>query len=207
MNMSHSALFYLNQGICYQRYGDFVYLRHIDARRDYLFNGVVYDILRCFSQKEGRTKEEAEAALLERYSLSDRESFRREMDAFLERLTDEGILRTDQAYACADLPAVLRIQEVCAEKHLLFSAALELTYRCNARCIHCYVDDAHGAQGQEELTLEEFQAVSPLFAGDVYDALNLENCMEQRSSYGGPAVAETTRQIQEIEAFIQEHKG
>src|SRR5699024_1983419 len=107
MNMSHSALFYLNQGICYQRYGDFVYLRHIDAQRDYLFNGVVYDILRCFSQKEGRTKEEAEAALLERYSLSDRESFRREMDAFLERLTDEGILRTDQAHACADLPAVL----------------------------------------------------------------------------------------------------
>ena len=40
----------------------------------------------------------------------------------------------------------------------------------------------------------------------MYDALNLENCMEQRRSYGGPAVAETTRQIQEIETFIQEHK-
>ena len=194
MNMSHSALFYLNQGICYQRYGDFVYLRHIDARRDYLFNGVVYDILRCFSQKEGRTKEEAEAALLERYSLSDRESFRREMDAFLERLTDEGILRTDQAYACADLPAVLRIQEVCAEKHLLFSAALELTYRCNARCIHCYVDDAHGAQGQEELTLEEYR--------DLLDELRDMGCISLLLTGGEVGVKDCFPEVAEYAASL-----
>ncbi len=40
----------------------------------------------------------------------------------------------------------------------------------------------------------------------MYDALNLENCMALRSSYGGPAVAETTRQIGEIEQFIQRSK-
>ena len=40
----------------------------------------------------------------------------------------------------------------------------------------------------------------------VYDALNLENCMALRSSYGGPAVAETARQIGEIEQFIQKIK-
>ena len=58
----------------------------------------------------------------------------------------------------------------------------------------------------EELTLEELKAVSPLFEQDVYDALNLENCMALRSSYGGPAVAETARQIGEIEQFIQKIK-
>ena len=55
----------------------------------------------------------------------------------------------------------------------------------------------------EELTLEELKPVSQLFEADVYDALNLENCMALRSSYGGPAVAETARQIGEIEQFIQ----
>ena len=62
------------------------------------------------------------------------------------------------------------------------------------------------AQGKtlEELTLEELKAVSPLFEQDVYDALNLENCMALRASYGGPAVSETTRQIGEIEAFVKE---
>ena len=57
-----------------------------------------------------------------------------------------------------------------------------------------------------ELTLEELKAVSELFEADVYDALNLENCMALRSSYGGPAVAETARQIGEIEQFIQKIK-
>ena len=56
-----------------------------------------------------------------------------------------------------------------------------------------------------ELTLPELKAASDLFEEDVYDALNLENCMALRASYGGPAVAETTRQIAEMEAFIQAH--
>ena len=57
----------------------------------------------------------------------------------------------------------------------------------------------------EELTLSELKAASDLFEADVYDALNLENCMALRNSYGGPAVVETTRQIAEMEAFIQAH--
>ena len=65
------------------------------------------------------------------------------------------------------------------------------------------------AQGKtlEELTLEELKAVAGLFEADVYDALNLENCMAMRASYGGPAVSETTRQIGEIEQFVQERKS
>lgn len=61
-----------------------------------------------------------------------------------------------------------------------------------------------GQQGKtlEELTLEELRAVSPLFEVDVYQALSLETCMGQRGSYGGPAVSETTRQIQAAEDFI-----
>ena len=56
----------------------------------------------------------------------------------------------------------------------------------------------------EQLSMEELKSVSPLFEEDVYEALRLEACMGQRASYGGPAVAETTRQIQEIQTFLQE---
>ena len=61
---------------------------------------------------------------------------------------------------------------------------------------------ACGQKGKtlEELTLEELREVSDLFESDVYDALNLENCMALRGSYGGPAVSETKRQIEEITA-------
>lgn len=65
------------------------------------------------------------------------------------------------------------------------------------------------AQGKtlEELRLEELQAVSPLFDQDVYEALKLENCMALRRSFGGPAEEETTRQIRELQAFVQARGG
>ena len=83
------------------------------------------------------------------------------------------------------------------KKGMAFRDAYTVTGHLVAQCT---------AQGKtlEELTLEELKAVSPLFEQDVYDALNLENCMALRSSYGGPAVSETTRQIGEIEQFINE---
>ena len=58
----------------------------------------------------------------------------------------------------------------------------------------------------EELSLEELQNISPLFGEDVYEALRLEACMGQRWSWGGPAVEETSRQIEELTAFIKEHR-
>ena len=66
-----------------------------------------------------------------------------------------------------------------------------------------------GQQGKtlEQLTLDELRSFSGLFDEDVYKALSLETCMGQRSSYGGPAVAETTRQIQAVEAFVAARSG
>ena len=58
----------------------------------------------------------------------------------------------------------------------------------------------------EELSLPELQKISPLFGEDVYEALSLETCMGQRKSYGGPAVEETTRQIEELTRFIEEYR-
>jgi len=66
-----------------------------------------------------------------------------------------------------------------------------------------------GEQGKtlEQLTLQELQNISPLFAEDVYEALSLETCMGQRASFGGPAVSETSRQIQALEAFVKENRA
>ncbi len=59
----------------------------------------------------------------------------------------------------------------------------------------------------EELTLPELQRISPLFGEDVYEALSLETCMGQRRSYGGPAVEETSRQITELDQFVQKYRA
>ena len=61
-------------------------------------------------------------------------------------------------------------------------------------------------KGLEDLSLEELRQISPLFDGDVYEALGLEACMGQRKSWGGPAPEETARQIQSLEAFIRDSR-
>jgi len=81
------------------------------------------------------------------------------------------------------------------KKGMPFRDAYTVTGRLVAACTQ---------QGKtlEDLTIDELKAASDLFDEDVYEAINLENCMALRSSYGGPAVSETTRQIEAIEAFV-----
>lgn len=150
----------LSGGVCYEKYGASVYLRHIAARKDYLFNEIVYDILRCFPGGAERTVDEVTDALLEQYAVADAGAFRREVGAFLEQLADEGILTAVNGAEVSPQPSVSeQVQTACTREHRLFSAALELTYRCNERCVHCYVDDAAARHRSEELTLEEYRVL------------------------------------------------
>ena len=50
------------------------------------------------------------------------------------------------------------IQNLCTENRLLFSACLELTYRCNEKCIHCFIDDAP-PDDRLELNFEDYKNI------------------------------------------------
>ena len=69
-----------------------------------------------------------------------------------------------------------------------------------------YYCQEHG-KTLEELSLEELRSISDLFGEDVYEALRMETCAMSRASFGGPAKAETERQIDVIERFIEERMG
>ena len=49
-----------------------------------------------------------------------------------------------------------------------------------------------------ELSIEEFKAHNELFENDVYDELDVKNCAEKRTSYGGGSTASVLVQIEEI---------
>jgi argininosuccinate lyase len=67
--------------------------------------------------------------------------------------------------------------------------------------------DAHGIVGQlvfyciehqkslDELSLEEYQAIDPIFNEEIYTAIDLNNCVNQRQIVGGPAKATVERAI------------
>ena len=71
--------------------------------------------------------------------------------------------------------------------------------------------DAHGIVGRlvlyciekeislDDMTLEEYQSVSPVFEDDIYEAVSMKNCVERRNTIGAPGA-------QAMEAVIRENK-
>ena len=55
----------------------------------------------------------------------------------------------------------------------------------------------------ETLTLAEYRQFDGRFEADVYDAISLEACVRGRSVTGGPAPAETARQITAARAELK----
>jgi len=49
------------------------------------------------------------------------------------------------------------------------------------------------------LPIKEYKKMSELFADDIYDAINLETCVNQRTSEGGPSPVSVINQIEYTE--------
>ena len=147
----------LTKSVKYRSYGEHVYLRNIALRKDYLFNDIVFDILEIIKNAPGCTEEHILHSLAEIYDVDDIDTFVTDIVGFLEELLHERIL-TDDATPDQKQDAGIdeRIREQCRRDHRLYSVCLELTYRCNERCIHCYIDDQ---VLEKELRFEQYQTV------------------------------------------------
>ena len=58
----------------------------------------------------------------------------------------------------------------------------------------------------EDLTLDEYKAVCDLFDDGVYEAINLENCVNGRKVHGGPAKESVLYQIDLVDRFLEDNK-
>ncbi len=76
--------------------------------------------------------------------------------------------------------------------------------------------DAHGIVGQlvlfceqkgialDDMTLEEYQAISPVFEADIFDAIRMETCVTKRNTLGAPGPAIMEQVIARNEAYLNE---
>ena len=74
--------------------------------------------------------------------------------------------------------------------------------------------DAHGIVGQlvlaciergislDELALEEYQKISPVFEEDIYDAISMKTCVETRNTIGAPGRTAMEKVIAAEEAYL-----
>jgi argininosuccinate lyase len=77
--------------------------------------------------------------------------------------------------------------------------------------------DAHGIVGQlvlhcieknislDDMTLEEYQTISPVFEEDIYEAISLKTCVEKRTTIGAPGEEAMKQVIGRNRAYLEEN--
>lgn len=78
--------------------------------------------------------------------------------------------------------------------------------------------DAHGIVGQlvlycieknialDDMSLEEFQTISPVFEEDIYEAISMKTCVEMRNTIGAPGKDAMEKVIAQEEAYLLEEE-
>ena len=69
--------------------------------------------------------------------------------------------------------------------------------------LYCIQENKH----IEELSLEKLREFSPLFEEDIYKAIDLYTCVEERKVFGGPSSKSVQIQIDALAKFLSEIKG
>ncbi|MGN0819126.1 MAG: argininosuccinate lyase [Christensenellaceae bacterium] len=59
----------------------------------------------------------------------------------------------------------------------------------------------------EDIPLEEYKEISPLFDGDLYTEISLETCVAKRISEGGTGPLSVAKQIKDNKAFLENEKN
>ncbi len=99
----------------------------------------------------------------------------------------------------SDFSNATDMADYLAKKGLPFRKAHAVVGRAVAKCIE-------EKKVLKDLTLAEFREMSPLFEEDIYDVLDIENCVKNRGAYGGTSPENVRRQQDDAETEISRMK-
>lgn len=146
-------------GVYFFECDDMVYLRNVNDGNDYCFNAIVSDILQFIKEHPGCEEDTLCSHLQQLYEVEDAASFREDIHYFLEELAQNSLILVSGFSQEPTLSVTEQIQRKYARETRVYSAGLELTYRCSEKCIHCYVDDNCSQAPAPELSLEEYKSI------------------------------------------------
>jgi argininosuccinate lyase len=99
----------------------------------------------------------------------------------------------------SDFSNATDMADYLAKKGLPFRKAHAVVGRAVAKCIE-------EKKVLKDLTLAEFREMSPLFEEDIYDVLDIENCVKNRNAFGGTSPENVRRQQADAETEIARMK-
>ena len=83
------------------------------------------------------------------------------------------------------------VADYLAKKGMPFRDA----YKCSGQLVAICINTNNTLNS---LPLEEYKKISTLFEQDIYDVIDLKNCVEKRASQGGPSISSVKEQIKKI---------
>lgn len=91
------------------------------------------------------------------------------------------------------------VADYLVKKGMAFRNAHEIVGKI---VLHCIDKDI----AIDDLSMEEFKNFSPIFEEDIYNAIDLLTCVEERSVIGGSSSLSVKMQIEVLKKFIKENK-
>ena len=91
------------------------------------------------------------------------------------------------------------LADYLAKKGVPFRTAYKISGQIVAHCVQ-------SGDTLETLPITEYKKFSPLFENDLYEEIDLLNCVKKRTSYGGPAPQSVKAQIEELKGFISSNE-
>lgn len=92
------------------------------------------------------------------------------------------------------------VADYLVKKGLAFRSAHEIVGEIVLYCIRENI-------AIDEINLEKFKDFSPIFEEDIYNAIDLINCVEERKVFGGPSSSCVKIQLYALENSIKDTKG
>ncbi len=129
----------LHPAVFYRRYKRTVIVYHTGHQKIYTFNYITGDILDCFKSFAG--VDEAVSKLQEMYDIENQNQMRNEILDFVHTLLKKDILKRKHNQVAQEDNLEKDVLNCFRTGEQLCSATIELTYKCNERCRHCYVSE------------------------------------------------------------------
>jgi len=143
----------LHPGVFYRAYNDLVVLYHTGKQEVFTFSDTAADIFDCF--QELCFPDDAIELLKKTYEIDDEDDFEQSIRSFVDVGIDKGILISEYKQVDRTNDLEKEVSKSFSDSKQLHTVTLELTYKCNERCRHCYIVD----DDRKELTTEQIKSV------------------------------------------------
>lgn len=155
------------KGVIYRKYGEECYIWNVKTGETFIFDKEMFDIMQIIQTEKWCSVEIILKKLSDKYSVAREQE--EELLELLNYLVGLGILTNKDEYLKKENDFDDFVINQLIKNNQLICVVFELTYHCNEKCKHCYVDESLKKEDlKPELTTEEiYMIIDQLYEANV----------------------------------------